>query len=72
MVVYNLKFAECREEQLLHGHRKWKVQNFLGSKFASKWFLRKSVMMALMEVGELVISMGGREFHILGKRFKKK
>ena len=36
VVVYDLKFAECREEQLLQGHRKWKVQGFVGSKFASK------------------------------------
>ena len=34
-MVYGLKFVEYKDEQLLQGHRKWKIQGFAGLKFES-------------------------------------
>ena len=46
------------------------MQGSVGLKFDSKWDHRNFVIFALIAFGELDRSMGGREFHSLGIRFR--
>ena len=56
--------------QFVQGHWKWNEQGSAGLKFDSKLDHRNFVIFALIAIGKLDRSMGGREFHSLGIRFR--